>query len=57
MLGNYKVSGPAKATTTFPYMNDGSCRDVGGIIAFRLEDKGPGARPWTRPTTGPRCGP
>ncbi|KAK8053973.1 hypothetical protein PG996_013274 [Apiospora saccharicola] len=42
-LGNYVVSGgPAKATTTFPYMNDGSCRDVGGIIAFRLEDKGPG---------------
>ncbi|KAK8045370.1 hypothetical protein PG993_005394 [Apiospora rasikravindrae] len=32
----------AKATTTFPYINDGSCRDVGGIIAFRLEDKGPG---------------
>ncbi|KAK8069808.1 RNase H domain protein [Apiospora phragmitis] len=27
---------------TFPYMNDGSCRDVGGIITFRLEDKGPG---------------
>ncbi|KAK8023147.1 ribonuclease H-like protein [Apiospora marii] len=43
MLGHYQVSGPpAKATTTFPYMNDGSCRDVGGIIAFRLEDKGPG---------------
>ncbi|KAK8879301.1 ribonuclease H-like protein [Apiospora arundinis] len=31
-----------KTTTTFPYMNDGSCGDVGGVIAFRLEDKGPG---------------
>lgn len=43
MLGHYRVGGPpAPATTTFPYMNDGSCGDAGGTIAFRLEDRGPG---------------